>query len=257
MLHKNENFRNLVEQKLKNVANKKMNTLTKFMKEHFKKIFVINLDRRPDRYNDFCGRIPFDYKICERFVAIDGNAMLKVRKKNPYVDACHLSHKKVLEIIVKNEENLDNDLFVIFEDDVFFSSNFESFIYKLFPSITNEISKNQLLVLYIGGRFDENFMPRKIHSWTKIADNLYIRNELFDRVTPIERDRTTNVLILTTSLAKEIMLKTSHIDTSFPIDFLYNGIKKYISTANIYEILPHITYSPKDYQTDIQKYKKV
>ena len=89
--------------------------------DFFKNCFVINLDRRPDRYADFLSRIPFDSLLCKRFSAIDGKDIINYSvKENPYVMGCHLSHKKILEIVI-NDDNIKNDDFVIiFEDDVFF-----------------------------------------------------------------------------------------------------------------------------------------
>ena len=91
--------------------------------DFFKKCFVINLDRRPERYNEFLNRIPFNSSICERFSAIDGKTITKhSAKENPYVMGCHQSHKKILEIVMDDDALSDDDFVIIFEDDVFFNN---------------------------------------------------------------------------------------------------------------------------------------
>ena len=89
---------------------------------------------------------------------------------------------------------------------------------------------------------------------TEVSDNLYLKNDIF--YSSINTDRTTNVLILNKFTCKEILNKTKDVKSSVPIDSLYDGIKKYIPDIKIYDLFPHICYSPINYMTDIQNYKR-
>jgi GR25 family glycosyltransferase involved in LPS biosynthesis len=220
--------------------------------DFFKKCFVINLDRRPDRYNEFLSRIPFNSVICQRFSAIDGKNILKYSvKENPYVMGCHLSHKTILEIVM-NDENIKNDEFVIiFEDDVFFNTNFMEGI----DNIKNNIDIFDInSLIYIGGRFKTSFKPSSNKGWSFLKNNIYMKDGDYSNILPSDYDRTTNVIILSKFACKEIIEKTKHIKSSEPIDSLYNNIRKHIPEMKIYDLFPHLCYSPANYKTDIQNY---
>ena len=90
------------------------------LKKHFDKIYVINLDRRPDRYEKFKEEmLKHGIENVERFSAIDGTTI--TANGTPLLAGeigVLLSH---LEIIKKSrEEGLNNVL--IMEDDVYFSN---------------------------------------------------------------------------------------------------------------------------------------
>lgn len=221
------------------------------MKEIFKKIFVINLDRRKDRYNDFLNRIPFSSELCDRFSAIDGKNIKYKIDENPMVIGCHKSHKEILKIICNDNAINNDDIIMIFEDDVFFSKDFNEKILKV--KTFTDLVKKQKFVLYIGGRFKERFSPMYINKFKKINDLFY---EKIARETNHDCDRTTNVLILNKLTAKEIIEKTSHISESVAIDTLYNSLNEYIPDIKIYDMFPHLCYSPANYQTDIQNFKR-
>lgn len=220
--------------------------------DFFKKCFVINLDRRPDRYTEFLGRIPFDSLICQRFSAIDGKNITNYSlKENPYVMGCHLSHKHILENVM-NDDNIKNDDFVIiFEDDVFFNKNFIEGIENIKKSI-DIIDINS--VIYIGGRFKSSFKPSSYKGWSFLKNNIYMKYGDYSNILSQDYDRTTNVLILSKFACKEIIEKTKHIKSSEPIDSLYNNIRKCIPDMKIYDLFPHLCYSPANYKTDIQNY---
>ena len=220
--------------------------------DFFKKCFVINLDRRPERYNEFLNRIPFNSSICERFSAIDGKTITNhSSKENPYVMGCHQSHKKILEIVMDDDALSDDDFVIIFEDDVFFNNNFLSDIENIKKS-KDIIDKNS--IIYIGGRFKISFRPSSLTGWTSLKNNIYQKHGGYANILPPEYDRTTNVIILSKFACKEIINKTKNVKSSEPIDSLYNNIRKYIPTMKLYDLFPHICYSPENYKTDIQNY---
>lgn len=107
------------------------------------KIYYINLDRRPDRYEHFLkevynNNIPFD-KI-KRFEALDGKTYkFSQKEKNMFKNSDfrtqnyslkimgnQLSHYKILEDMIKNKyQNI-----IIFQDDVIFRKNFVEYMNK-------------------------------------------------------------------------------------------------------------------------------
>jgi GR25 family glycosyltransferase involved in LPS biosynthesis len=220
---------------------------------NFKRRFVINLERRSDRYLEFLNRIPFDKNLIERYNAIDGKD-IKTKHDNPYVVGCHLSHKNILNIVANDDSLNDDDLIIIFEDDVFFSdNNFEKEIVSLFDSIKYIESKH--FIIYIGGRFTPNFNPI-LKRWKHIANRLYHKKGEYRDYRSSDYDRTAHVIILNKLTCKTIIEKTKNVDLSMPIDTLYNNIRNYEPDLQIYDIFPHLCYSPADYKTDIQNFKK-
>ena len=168
---------------------------------------------------------------------------------------CHLSHKNILNIVANDDSLNDDDLIIIFEDDVFFNNNFEKEIVSLFDSIKYIDSKHYMI--YIGGRFTPNFNPRMLNKWKHIVNRLYLKNGTYKDYYPSEYDRTSHVIILNKLTCKTIIEKTQEVHSSVPIDKLYNGIRKYEPDIQIYDIFPHLCYSPGNYKTDIQiKLKK-
>lgn len=105
------------------------------------KIYYINLDRRPDRYEHFLkevynNNIPFD-KI-KRFEALDGktykfsqkekdmfkNSDFRTQNYSLKIMGNQLSHYKILEDMIKNKyQNI-----IIFQDDVIFRKNFVEYM---------------------------------------------------------------------------------------------------------------------------------
>lgn len=87
--------------------------------KYFDRIYVINLDRRQDRYDSFKKEMAkYGIENIERFSAIDGATLNKTTSLLPGEIGVLLSH---FEIIKKcKEEGLKNVL--ILEDDVYFSN---------------------------------------------------------------------------------------------------------------------------------------
>ena len=187
--------------------------LAEIVKNNFKKRLVINLDRRPDRYEDFCQSCPFDSSIVERVSGVDGRALpealpgalpealpealYKDYNINGGAIGCFLSHRKTWEII-SNEVSSDSDFSIVFEDDITFCDNFQVEIHKLvaqlqtltydepvgkqsFPPATllgksKAFPNNEPILCYISGRFFENYVPlRYEEEYSKSTDNLYLR----------------------------------------------------------------------------------
>lgn len=112
---------------------------------------VINLDRRPDRYEEFKkNAINIDY---ERFSAVDGkllkgNSQLQfIFDNNDYnmragIVGCAMSHIKLyIELI-----NSDYDAYCILEDDITFNTNFN----KKYIHLLDQLSKTDWDFVYLG-----------------------------------------------------------------------------------------------------------
>ena len=178
--------------------------MAEIVKNNFKKCLVINLDRRPDRYEDFCQSCPFDSSIVERVSGVDGKLIDISRATSlpleaPYKDyninagaiGCFLSHRKTWEII-SNEVSSDSDFSIVFEDDITFCDNFQVEIHKLVSQLqtlksdepapatllgeSKAFPNNEPILCYISGRFFENYVPlRYEEEYSKSTDNLYLR----------------------------------------------------------------------------------
>ena len=226
----------------------KNENFTKFIKDNFKKSFVINLDKRVDRYKEFCESLPFDYNIVERFSATDGS-LLKRNDGNVGEIGCHISHKRLLENIFNDEDIQDDDLILIFEDDVFFNDTFES-DFKYAIDMYKKFKINDNSVLYIGGRFHEDFVPKNLHGWKKLDDNFFIRNKNTKTIANKDKNRGTFVLIFNKYIIKKLFNSLQNIGENTHIDSHYNTFFEN-SDIDFFEIFPHICYSPLNYKSDI------
>lgn len=116
-----------------------MKTLNNF----FSKIYCINLDRRPDRWEQCVDEFKRNDVFVERVSAVDGKEFPKSRmgiKSGAY--GLLLTNIKILEDAILNKyENI-----LIFEDDVKFAENFN----EIFSENIAELPQNWNL-LYLGG----------------------------------------------------------------------------------------------------------
>jgi GR25 family glycosyltransferase involved in LPS biosynthesis len=231
------------------------------LKKYIKKMYVINLDKRTDRYEEFKKRIE---NICSndliaRISAVDGTNIVKPPKCSLVKGeiGCIKSHEKIWKEIIENDELLDEDIILTFEDDVFFSDNFNSSIEDALEKFNTIDEKNKLL--FIGGRFTPNFSikQRTTYIWKKIfEDKTFYKRKHKDSILSYDLDRTTHVLIFTKSCIKILyeLLKNENEYLKNPIDhFLISVEKKYPELLNYYEYSPHLCYSPLNYKSDIRK----
>ena len=251
--------------------------LAEIVKNNFKKRLVINLDRRPDRYEDFCQSCPFDSSIVERVSGVDGKMIpMEVLPEAPYKDyninsgaiGCFLSHRKTWEIISRNEVLNDSDDFsIVFEDDITFCDNFSVEIHKLVSQLQTMKSDDAILC-YISGRFFENYVPlRYEEEYSKSTDNLYLRpnnkylttrNNTWKRKVKNADDvmltweRCTSCLIMNKKAAEILVSLTERIP-DIPIDTFLFKLNSYTNIIKFYDYFPHLCYSPYGYKSDIRK----
>jgi glycosyl transferase family 25 len=124
------------------------------------KIFCINLDRRPDRWESVQKQFQkHGIKNVERFSAVDGNSIKVNNQINllPGEIGCLLSH---LEIVKKaKEQGLKN--YLVLEDDVIFRDDFS----KLYERFNKQIPEDWNMV-YLGGN---NVIDHPV----KISENVF------------------------------------------------------------------------------------
>jgi len=244
--------------------------MDEFIQSNFKKKYVINLKNRTDRYDEFKDRVShhFNPNLIERFDAIDGKNLdistiqeeFLQKAKNKGEIGCFLSHQQIWKLVIDDSSIDDNDLIIVFEDDIFFTK--ENFSEKFINSVSNfknTTKKNKYL--FLGGRFNIDFKPHlqrdmKYHWKKDSSDIIYqripclpMKNSIFDR--------TTHVNIFTKSMASflyNITKTKSHEIIPSAVDkFLIWSHTRNSNDIFFYDYFPHIFYSPLDYKSDIQR----
>lgn len=255
--------------------------------DFIKKTIMINLDRRSDRCIEFIGRINenrIHFPNFERFSGIDGlelvnrfpkmidNDMLHYLKTmlmnqiwTPNWEmtegkesawrigemGCLLSHFKIMKNVVENEELEDNDIVLVMEDDLYFTS---CDVVKQFCKIGESLSKmnmEMLDILWLAGRWKDGFVPIDISN-----ENIYKPrdDQLYERYPHIEMNheewyRQTTAYMITKRGARRMLDSLRERHFVKPIDHCM------MEATNIkqYDWFPHIGYSPKENESDIQK----
>ena len=238
--------------------------------------YVINLDRRDDRYNDFLktiqGTLSFKNENFIRFSAFDGSnyhqefnrfkleneaIISKFKKINEHQKikdgelGAFLSHLLVLKSISENKDINEEDYVKIFEDDIFISNDFEENYKKL--SLIQSISTD-INFIYLGGRFLNEFnieINNKEFYQNPRLDNLYKRNPTQNPGYNIHWDRINCSYMIKKSYSRklyEIIIQS--IEENFlPIDTLYLTLH---NKLDFYDFCPHLFWSPLNYKSDIQ-----
>jgi GR25 family glycosyltransferase involved in LPS biosynthesis len=238
----------------------------------------INLDRRTDRNEDVLKKLisilGFEKKNIKRFSAINGNNLVKdlidknyirdelieiikgrkINVKAPEL-GCLLSHYFLLKETCEDKTIPNDSIIFLFEDDFFINTPYleTTGITNIIREIKNlEIEKEGLLdMIYLGGRFTPNFIPKNKTYFSHISNNIYKR--INGR--GIDWDRTTHNYLIKKSNIQNILkcyleYFTTQSNPTFQVDSFYNS---HTNILNMYDYFPHIFYSPWNYSTDIQK----
>ena len=237
--------------------------------------YIINLDKRIDKWNECLDKIKDSYLQTQnniRFSAFNGynykeevyrfniaNNLIITNFEKAFIQnsncgltkgelGCYISHVLVLTEILNNNTIRDDELVGIFEDDFFYGTLYADNYKKL-----ENIEKNKDVdFLYIGGRFEPDFTATKIflkhvddHLYYRDVKNLqYVNNniEIWDRCTSAYMVRKSVCRRLIDILSREI--------GSFePVDHLYASTA--VFDIKMYDFFPHLFYSPVDYKSDI------
>ena len=237
-----------------------------FIINTFKKRYVINLSARKDRYDEFKERTNkyFDSNLIERFDAICGKNInvtnlpnfLKNAKNKGEV-GCFLSHQTIWKQTMNDSTLKDDDIILVFEDDIFFTEKGD-FEKKFIEAISTFKNINQInKYLYLGGRFTHDFKPTVVkeikHHWNHINNNIHERIPIIPIINKIF-DRTTHVNIFTKSMAKKLYELSNDFKNTPPVALDKFLIWSHTNNNGLYfyDYFPHIFYSPLDYKSDIQ-----
>ena len=111
--------------------------------------FCLNLDRRLDRWEAFCERLPHDWPFPTpaRISAVDGRQcrIPESWKATPGAYGCMLSHRLILERAAENSERV-----LILEDDAVFRTGFSELAKRLLCEVPTGWHQ-----LYFGGEHDK------------------------------------------------------------------------------------------------------
>lgn len=202
----------------------------KSLNDYFPKLYVINLDRRPDRYQEVMSEFKKINATVERISGTDGKTLPITRRgMMPGAYGLLLTHIELIEnALSKNYENI-----LIFEDDVTFVDNFNLIFNERIEFLPNDWD-----FLYLGGNHilhvngfnlitgDRNFKVTKENYKT-------LNYELCK--TPCTY--CAHALVINSKIYKRI-LDTIQKNPSQPIDNIYYIIQ--MEGCNAYTFLPSL-----------------
>lgn len=257
--------------RLKNLYKEKVKVLLMQIKYNY----VINLDRRQDRWadmtkiiNDTCLK---NYNFI-RFSAIDGtkinedlithdlvdHKIINLLKENKIsvsrgVIGCLLSHVSVLKKISEDSNLQDKDYVGIFEDDFNYSGSVDSFNKSYETLINTNLIEEDVEFLYIGGRFEPNFICFDDNVFTETSNiNIFLRGnrknlkiDYYERTTSsyiIRKDCCKKVIDL---ISVNFLRKNAEV---IAIDYVYTSLWKDIK---LFDYFPHIFYAIRFYSSDV------
>ena len=219
------------------------------------KTYVLNLDRRPDRWDNFknnCSEI--DFLNYQRFSAVDGlkikstEQLQRIFNNNDYnmkagMVGCLMSHIKMyIELIYS-----DYDLFCILEDDITFTSNFD----KKFLHLYNQLKNEKWDLIYIGHHI-RNMENKHIEFHT---ENLPIIEKVNTHKSFLKSLGGTTGYLISKSGAQKLLDFISLYGATNCIDTLQ---QKSANIMDVFYCTPHLIYSDcfdnnNSVDTDIQR----
>jgi GR25 family glycosyltransferase involved in LPS biosynthesis len=241
--------------------------------------YVINLTRRPDRWDQFLKNknqtILKEEKFI-RFAAFDGfdyeneikrfgienhvifRFMKQIKLSVPKgVLGCLMSHLMLLQEIINNKDIEDNEYVGIYEDDIFYCDDFNK-KYNEFKKIN--LSNYNVDFIYLGGRFAKDFDCRYSNDFNLMFEktdnpNLIKRKQMIYR--NFNWDRCTFSFVIRKSICKKLMEIISTLFVKKEVGIIKFEAIDYVYTCafnkiNMFDFIPHLYYSPVNYNTDIQ-----
>lgn len=130
--------------------------------DFFQEVYVVNLDRREDRWKEFLDRLPKDWPFKDpvRFSAVDGKACPAPDwwKQGGGAWGCHRSHLRLIEDAL----NRGVDSILLLEDDALFPEDFAAKVGEFLSHVPKDWG-----MVYLGGQhlFVNTHPPKKINPW--------------------------------------------------------------------------------------------
>ena len=233
------------------ILEKKISTLPTQKTIRFKMV-VINLDKRPDRWEKFIKNdVGLNY---ERFSAIDGSVLettpqlLRIFDGNDYnmrvgMVGCAMSHVKLYTDLI----NSDFDFFVIFEDDVELVPNFKNKLVHVLNTTPVEWD-----LIYLG----HHLLPDKRAPENYDKENLPIVEKWSRQKSLANSMGGTGGYVISKEGAKKLL---DFIDRTGMTNCIDTMQQKSADNLNVYYCKPHLFYSEcfigqnkADLDTDIQ-----
>jgi GR25 family glycosyltransferase involved in LPS biosynthesis len=229
--------------------------------------FVINLNHRNDKYARFLRTFDNFELMHERFSAFYGKELinsdnlgdfekillkkLSINPKNPKnqlpgLFGCWLSHYSLWEKLSIDESN---DFYVIFEDDVYITGDFEERYGQILGAISQRFD-----IYYIGGRYKESFLPKNMDKWQVYnVKGVDFYQSMDKKTLDYDHDRGLFSYVLTRDGAiKLINLLRDEFNASIPIAAVDGWINENRHKINVCDAFPHITWARIGEMSDIR-----
>jgi GR25 family glycosyltransferase involved in LPS biosynthesis len=250
---------------------------------------MINLDRRPDRCEEFMHRVNeqhLKFPSFQRFQSIDGLELFQrfpkildihlleylkhmlvnqlwtdmwmvtegkegISRKGEI--GCLLSHY-ALYIQITHDDNLqENDLCLILEDDIHFNDDFTKRVDELLNHLQlNKDIFDNIDVIWVAGRNRKDFIPKNIDNVHLYHQHKSSKLYFRNNITYDRRDDDwyrQTTAYLITKRGARRMIDDLH-KRRFVKPIDHCMMEA--SSVNQYDWYPHIGYSPMNYQTDVQ-----
>lgn len=229
--------------------------------------FVINLDRRTDRYARFSSIFnDFGFKYT-RFSAFDGKNIINsdelndferdllshivINPKNPKnqvagIFGCWLSHYNLWKRL---HEDDNNDFYVIFEDDVYVTNDFEDRYEGILRAVDDEFD-----IYYLGGRYKESFMPKSLVNWEVVhKDGVDFYYSTRQHALDYDHDRGLFSYVVTKSGSIKILsLLENYLQSNTTIAAVDGWINEHRHAIKLCDTFPHVTWAKVGESSDIR-----
>lgn len=195
--------------------------MNKTLNDYFKKIYCVNLKRRPERWESAKKEFLNNNLSVERYEAIDGKYTAPINGLKPGEVGCLLSHLNILKKC--QEENIDKVL--ITEDDVQFCDNLNSKFFEY----ENELPEWD--ILYFGANH-ALCNPYEHSPPIKVTNHVY----------RILHAYSTHAYAVNKSCYQYLI---DHIsDMTNPLDVMYSRIQREL---RVYLFRPHLAWQSNGY----------
>lgn len=204
------------------------------------KTFVVNLDRRPDRWEKFSKQEEPKFLRYSRFSAVDGTKLKKTAQLQQIFDnndynmrkgmvGCAMSHVQLYIQLLKDD---GADVYCILEDDIDFVPDFED---KL-SFCAHELNKTEWDLFYLGHHLWKRFIDNEVYSKT-----LWPKIEQFDRSESLRRSVGGTVGYMINKKGAENLL--NFINRTGMTNGIDTVQQKSADELNVYYAYPHLIYS--------------